>query len=190
MFLEGFGVPLPVEVPLLIIGRAQVRGAYTYWEMVLLMWGSTVAGNLVGYTLGYYGGRPFIQKIAQWCRVKPELLARVERWFNQYGLLLTVGTRWFNWGFAQNMWLCGITRVPFGRFFVVMVVNDLFWAMGWTWVAAALYRQFGKLHHLTEYPALVGGLLIVSLLALGTWVWHRLGRQANGASAVQTSGDD
>lgn len=169
-FLEGFGAPLPVEVPLLVIGGAQVKGFYTYWQMVLLMWLSTVAGNTVGYVIGYYGGRPLIVRVAGWFHVKPEILAKIEDWFNRYGLWMTLGTRWINWGFAQNMWLCGITRVPFRRFFFVMTVNDFLWAMAWTWAAAALYRQLDRLHVLVHYPARVGAVLAL-LLAAGLLIW-------------------
>lgn len=169
-FLEGFGAPLPVEIPLLIIGRAQVRGLFSYWEMVLLMWLSTVAGNTVGYLIGSYGGRPLITRMAGWFHIRPESLTRVEHWFNRWGLWLTLATRWANWGFAQNMWLCGITRVPFGRFLLVMTVNDFFWAMAWTWAAAALYRQLDRMQMLLHYPARVAGAL-ATLAAAGALIW-------------------
>lgn len=173
-FLEGFGAPLPVEVPLLIIGGAQVRGLYTYWEMVMLMWLSTIAGNTVGYVIGYYGGRPLINRLAAWFRIREQTLARIEGWFHRYGLWLTLGTRWVNWGFAQNMWLCGISRVPFKRFFAIMAVNDFFWAMAWTWAAALLYRQLDKLQKLVHYPARAGGLLAaLGALGLLAWWWRR-----------------
>ncbi len=178
-FAEGFGAPLPVEIPLLIIGGAQVRGTHTYWQMTLLMWLATVAGNTVGYLIGYHGGRPLVRKISGWFGVREELLVKTETWFNKYGLWLTLATRWVNWGFAQNMWLCGITRVPFRRFFPVMTLNDLLWAMAWTWAAAALYRRLDKLHHLLQYPAKVGGILAgVALLGLLVWWCFRRFRRA------------
>lgn len=178
--LEGLGAPIPVEIPLWIIGDRMAKGHATYLEMVLLMWLSTVVGNTIGYLLGYYGGRPAALKLLQWFRVKPETWDRLEGWFQRHGLKIVLATRWTNWGFAQNMWLCGITRVPFGRFFVVMVLNDLLWAMGWTWlarVAMTYFRRHGlKLLHASAVKVGLGaaGVVLVGLGIWALWRWWQL----------------
>lgn len=171
--LEGLGAPLPVEIPLWIIGSRMSSGQNSYWQMVLLMWLTTVVGNTIGYLAGYYGGRPAIMKLLQWFRVKPEFWNRMEGWFHRHGLKLVVATRWTNWGFAQNMWLCGITRVQFGRFFTVMVINDFIWAMGWTWLAreAVVYfkrHSIGFLHTSTMKI----GLTALAVIVAGVGVWY------------------
>jgi|GEM_PF-5973870 len=172
LMLEGLGFPIPVEIPLWIIGLRQARGEASFWAMVLLMWLSTVVGNTLGYVIGYYGGRPAVLKVASWVRIKPEHLDRVEAWFQKHGLKVVVATRWFNWGFAQNMWLCGITRVPLRRFFPVMILNDLLWAVAWTWVARSAvvaFRRHGfRFLHLSTLQVGLGAL---ALVAVGLTVW-------------------
>lgn len=170
--LEGLGAPFPVEVPLWIIGSRMSTGQSSYWAMVFFMWGSTVAGNLIGYLAGYYGGRPAIRKLLQWFRVKPELWNKVEGWFNRHGLKVVVVTRWTNWGFAQSMWLSGITRVNFARFFSTMVVNDFLWAMAWSYVSRAAVGYVARhgmrvLHALT----LRAGLAVLVVVALTAAIW-------------------
>lgn len=181
--LEGLGAPLPVEVPLWIIGSRMTSGQATYWSMVLLMWLSTVVGNTVGYLLGYYGGRPAIIKLLQWFRVKQETWDKLDGWFRKHGLKMVVATRWTNWGFAQNMWLCGITRIPFRRFFLVMVVNDLIWAMAWTWVAraavGAFWRHGMKFLHASTMRVAFTTLAVLGLV-LGIWAlvrWYKASRR-------------
>lgn len=146
--LEGLGAPVPVEIPLGIIGLRMAHGLNSYWQMVLLMWLSTAAGNSLGYLVGYYGGRPVVLKMLAWFHIKEETWQRVDAWFRTHGLKTVLATRWINWGFAQNMWLCGITRVPFLRFLAVMTVNDFFWAMAWSWLSrtAATYFQSHSAH--------------------------------------------
>lgn len=174
--LEGLGAPIPVEVPLWIVGVRMTSGHVSYWQMVLLMWFTTVVGNTVGYLAGYYGGRPAAMKLLQWFRVKPDAWNRMDGWFQKHGLKLVLATRWFNWGFAQNMWLCGITRVPFRRFFPVMVVNDFLWAMGWTWMAReavrVFQRQSGRVLHFSTMKVGMAALLLV-LAGLGVWALWR-----------------
>ncbi|HWI61005.1 MAG TPA: VTT domain-containing protein [Symbiobacteriaceae bacterium] len=181
--LEGLGAPLPVEVPLWIIGSRMTSGQASYWAMVLLMWLSTVVGNTIGYLLGYYGGRPAIIKLLQWFRVKQETWDKLDGWFRKHGLKMVVATRWTNWGFAQNMWLCGITRIPFRRFFVVMVLNDLVWAMAWTWVAraavGAFWRHGMKFLHASTMRVAITTLVVLGLV-LGIWAlvrWYKASRR-------------
>lgn len=181
--LEGLGAPIPVEVPLWIIGARMTAGTASYWQIVLLMWLTTVVGNTFGYVLGYYGGRPAVLKLLQWFRVKQETWDKLEGWFQKHGLKMVIATRWTNWGFAQNMWLCGITRIPFKRFFAVMVLNDLVWAMGWTWVAraavGALRRHGMRFLHASTLRVGLVALVVVALL-LGIWMlvrWYRTSRR-------------
>ncbi len=191
LMLEGIGFPIPVEIPLSIVGLRMAQGLNSYRGMVLLMWSATVLGNTIGYIIGYYGGRPLSLKLLSWFRVKPEIWHRMESWFRKHGLKVVVVTRWINWGFAQNMWLCGITRVPFGRFFVVMAFNDLLWALGWTWVARAAMTYFHRgtrLMFLHKSSVRVGvTALIVILLGFGIywfirWVNRPQTPQPSGAS--------
>lgn len=170
-FLEGLGTPIPVEIPLGAIGAWMVRGRMTYWEAVMLMWASSVLGNALGYALGYYGGRIVIVQLMHRLRVGPSVLERMERWFGRFGLWTLLFTRWLNWGFAQNIWLCGITRVPFHRFFATMVLNDFFWAMGWTWVALTFVRQLSRLLRYQK-PVLVI-FAILALVALAFYYVYR-----------------
>lgn len=181
--LEGLGVPIPVEIPLGIIGLRMTQGQSTYWHMVLFMWSTTVVGNTVGYLLGYHGGRPVIFKLTSWFRIKPETWDRMENWFRRHGLKVVIFTRWINWGFAQNIWLCGVTRMSYSRFFAVMIINDFLWAMGWTWLTkwAMEYlhrRSFAFLHHSTFK---IGALALAGiLLAVGVWALLRSFRRKGG----------
>jgi membrane protein DedA with SNARE-associated domain len=177
-FLEGFGTPIPVEIPLGIIGFRLARGLNTYWEMVWLMFGSSLAGNIVGYAIGYYGGRPLALKLTRKFGVNDELWEKIEAWFRRWGLLLVIGTRWINWGFAQNMMLCGITRVPFRTFLFVLVVNDFLWAMAWVWVAHAAVVQLRRIQILHDYPTQIGwGAVIVIAISVSIWlIWKRFRR--------------
>lgn len=186
--LEGIGVPIPVEIPLGIVGIRMAQGLNTYWEIVVLMWLSTVVGNTTGYFLGYFGGRPLALKLLTWVRVRPETWQRLEEWFRRHGLKVVVATRWINWGFAQNMWLCGITRMPFARFFAVMVLNDLLWAMAWTWVSLQAVRALQRASHVFRFlhdSALRVGVAALLVIAIGLGTWYVIKLYRRGRVAEQ-----
>lgn len=188
LLLEGMGVPIPVEIPLGIVGLRVASGDNGYWEMVLLLWLCTTAGNTLGYALGAYGGRPLALKLMGWFRVREELWQRLEQWFHRHGLKLVLGIRWINWGFAQNMWLCGIARVPFWRFIAVVAINDFVWAAAWTRIAQGAMHYVSRgsrlffLQRSTARVALFA--LVLALAVLGCYLvirWasrHRDARRA------------
>jgi membrane protein DedA with SNARE-associated domain len=181
--LEGLGVPIPVEIPLVMVGQRMALEMNTYWQIVLLMWLTTMVGNTAGYLVGYYGGNPLAHKLLVWFRVKPELWAKVEGWFQRHGMKVVVATRWINWGFAQNMWLSGITRVPFGRFFMVMAINDFLWAMAWTRASQVTMAYLGRrsAHFLRHSVMQIGvAALAVILIFLGVWWMARWVRKPGG----------
>lgn len=170
--LEGIGTPIPVEIPLGIVGVQMSRGNLPYGRVVLVTWLSTLIGNTIGYALGYYGGRPLILKLLQWIHVDRRHLETAEKWFGRHGLKLAVSTRWINWGFAQNIWLLGISRTSFATFITVMAVNDLLWAMAWDWIAWHFARRLVQFTHLHRPLLLIA--LAMFLIGLGLYfVWRR-----------------
>lgn len=170
--LEGLGVPVPVEIPLFITSALVLRGQLTFGGAVLLTWVMTILGNTIGYVLGYYGGRPLVLKVMDWVHAPHKHFDRVERWFNAHGMKVVIATRWVNWGFAQNMWLSGITRVPFATFFSVMAINDLLWAIAWNWLAEKFFRRLRLLHQY-QRPVILGVLVLLAVGLIVWWLWRR-----------------
>ncbi len=46
-----------------------------------------LAGALVGWAIGLYGGRPLLERHGRWLHLSPERLDRAERWFARWGNL-------------------------------------------------------------------------------------------------------
>jgi membrane protein DedA with SNARE-associated domain len=181
--LEGIGLPIPVEIPVGILGYRVAHGDLNLMHGVLLMWMMTNLGNLIGYALGYRLGRAPMIRMLRFVHIKPHAWDRLEGWFQVHGLKAVVFTRWINWGFAQNMWLCGITRIPFQRFLPLILINNLLWAMAWTWLSGHLIGLFrragwrmlqGLIDHLPWL--LLGGAAVGGLV---WWVRRRMHGQTH-----------
>ena len=59
-----------------------------FWAFVAMsmagVLGNTV-GSVIGWGIGYYGGRPLIEKRGRWLHLGPEKLDRAESWFARWG---------------------------------------------------------------------------------------------------------
>jgi membrane protein DedA with SNARE-associated domain len=190
-FLEGIGTPIPVEIPLGTLAYYIAHHRTHPLTGILLMFSSTILGNLVGYALGYWGGRPLALRLFRLFGLKEAAWKRMENWFHRNGMRAVVVTRWINWGFAQNMWLCGITRVPLRRFMPVMLINNLLWATVWVYFSSFLLTFFRRrgihlLHGLIEHLPWVflGAVLIIWA---GWWGWKRFRSHAMRQTAAPES---
>src|SRR3990172_9039925 len=60
----------------------------TAWGFVAVALGGTagyVIGSLVGWGIGFYGGRVFLERHGRWMHLPPERLERAEAWFELRG---------------------------------------------------------------------------------------------------------
>ena len=44
-----------------------------------------ILGSIAGWAIGYYGGRPFVERRGRWLHVTPHTLHRAEAWFDRFG---------------------------------------------------------------------------------------------------------
>ncbi|MGH3063392.1 MAG: DedA family protein, partial [Gaiellaceae bacterium] len=42
-----------------------------------------ILGSIAGWAIGYYGGRPFVERRGRWLHVTPHTLHRAEAWFDR-----------------------------------------------------------------------------------------------------------
>ncbi|MGE5673186.1 MAG: DedA family protein [Mycobacterium leprae] len=166
--LEGMGLPLPAEIPLLLAGALIRSGERSFWTLLLVAWSATVFGNLVGYGAGYLGGRPLLDWVARKLQVSADKLAKYEQWIGQHGLKVLFATRWVNWGFGQSLWVVGINRISPKRFLTFTVVLNLLWAMVWLYLGSLL---FGWISHVQ------GVAVVLLLLVVGAGVWALIRRR-------------
>lgn len=164
--LEGFGLPVPMELLYGVLGKL-VGTVLTYPAAVAVAACGTLAGNVIGYGIGFFGGRRLMRYASRALDIKPHSLERFETWFRRYGLLALFIVRWFGLGYAQLTWFCGLARVPLWRFLVVAGVADTLWAAVWTFAGHRLIRW---LHFLfppaVVLPAGIGLLVAFAVFAV------------------------
>lgn len=153
LFLEGMGLPFPVEAAFLGVGLLLRNGTVQAWHVIAVCWLGALAGNLVGYIAAVWGGRPVLERLTRLFRVRPERLRRLELWVQRNGMTALLITRLTHWGFAPALWLAGMMRLPWRSVVAVMIVGDLIWVTAWVLLGSSL---------LSTNPLHVG----VALLAL------------------------
>src|SRR5438876_11111244 len=85
MAIESACIPLPSEVIMPFSGYLVYTGRFNLW------WVATVGalgcnlGSAVAYAVGYYGGRPLVEKFGSYIWLSETELKLADRFFEKYG---------------------------------------------------------------------------------------------------------
>jgi len=134
--LQGVGVPLPMAALFAIAGTLIHAGDLSPVTAVAGCFAGCLAGNLLGYGAGWLIRHRHPRAV--WPQRLPflsvERTARLEAWVTRHGPAALVPLRWIGLGYAQAMWLLGLSHTSFLRFLAFVAVADLTWVAFWTLV--------------------------------------------------------
>jgi membrane protein DedA with SNARE-associated domain len=85
MMLESMVAPVPSELVMPFVGFLVVEGKFSPVVAILVTSFGSIAGSLVSYYMGYYGGRPVVLKVGRYLLLNTEHLEWTERWFARHG---------------------------------------------------------------------------------------------------------
>ena len=85
MALESTMFPLPSELVMPFAGFLAANGAFEFWTVLIASTLGCLAGSLLSYYLGYYGGIPFVRKFGRYFLINEDHLKKSEEWFLKRG---------------------------------------------------------------------------------------------------------
>jgi membrane protein DedA with SNARE-associated domain len=130
-----------------------------------------LVGSVIGWWIGYAGGRPFLERHGRWLHLSPARLDRAERWFDRWanlGVLLGRVTPVVR-SFVSIP--AGVFRLPLGPYTVLTLIGSAVWAFGIAGAGYGLGRSYEKFHHDFRYVeyAVVAGVLVLAAYLLYRW---------------------
>lgn len=172
-FAESSFFPIPPDALLIPLCLARPELALVFAAICSL---ASVLGGMVGYTIGYYGGRPLVQRL-----FRPERVQAVERYYDRY-----------------NAWatgIAGLTPLPFKLFtlsggafaidFKIFVVASIVGRSLRFFAVAGLLYAFGEpMRELIDQYLGLLTIAFVVLLILGFWLVK------SGARRMRRAGED
>ena len=129
-------------------------------------------GAIIGWAIGLYGGRPYLERHGRWLHLDQEKLDRAERWFE----------RWEDWAVFLGRLTpvirsfvsipAGVMEVPFVRYTLLTLAGSAVWCFGFAGAGWALGASWEDFHHAFRYvDYLVAAAVVAAVALLG---WRRL----------------
>ncbi len=134
-----------------------------------------LGGSIVGWAVGDYGGRPYLERHGRWLHLNEGKLDRAEAWFDRFG----------NWAVFLGRITpvvrsfisvpAGVFRSPIGPYVVLTAIGSAIWCFAFAgagWAAGESWEQFHQSFRLVDYA--VAALVIAGIAFLG---WKLLRRR-------------
>jgi membrane protein DedA with SNARE-associated domain len=183
MAAESMILPVPSEVVMPFAGFLVAAGAFGFWAVVAVALLGSLAGSLLSYAIGLYGGRPLVERYGRWFLIGPRELAWTDRFFARYGTWAVLGARFIPAVRHVISIPAGVARLPMRRFLPATVLGAGAWNTFLLWVGIELgadWRAFGQMLEPYELALLV--LVAIGLALYVGWRW----RDAHAATATPT----
>ena len=127
LIAENLFPPIPSEVVLPLAGFLVGRGDLNLWGALFAATFGSVAGAVVLYGLGRWGGRRLVLRYGKWLRVDEHALQRAESWFGRYGDWIVLVARVVPVARSIVSIPAGTAKMPLPRFVVLTTLGSAAW---------------------------------------------------------------
>jgi membrane protein DedA with SNARE-associated domain len=195
MAIESAMVPLPSELVLPYAGflvsdptkvEPLTHGPWQFWIVVAVATIGNTIGSIIGYSIGAWGGRPFLERYGKYLLIRPHELELADRFFQKYGPATAFFSRLMPIVRTFISFPAGVARMHLGKFILYSTLGAIPWSILLVWAGVQLGANWVDIRHaLQPYDTLI---LAVVILLVATFIWWRLG--APGWSRIRRSTPD
>ena len=163
-----------------LFGRELDSGLPAYLAIGLAGTVGYVLGSLVGWAIGLYGGRPFVERHGRLLHLGHDRLERADRLFERYGDMTVLVGRVLPVVRSFVAIPAGVARMPLGRYTLLTIPGSAVWCFALAAVGWGLGANWERFHHAFRYADYaVAALVVLALAYLGLrWRSSRLARRA------------
>jgi membrane protein DedA with SNARE-associated domain len=183
MAIESAMIPLPSELILpyagfLVSDTSQLEplshGAWSFWIVVIVATLGNTAGSLIGYAIGAWGGRPFLERWGRYLLIRPHEIEAAERFFARYGPATAFFSRLLPIVRTFISFPAGVARMPLRTFIAYSTAGAFLWSTALVYAGVQLGSRWAEIRHALQPFDLA--IAVVAVALIGLFVWWRLGR--------------
>jgi membrane protein DedA with SNARE-associated domain len=138
------------------------------WAFVAMALSGTIGytvGSVLGWAIGLYGGRPFLERRGRWFHLSPGKLDKAERWFDRWGQAAVFLGRVTPVVRSFISIPAGVFRARLGPYTALTLLGSAIWCFAFAGAGFALGRNWEDFHHAFRYADYAVLAAVVALVA-------------------------
>jgi membrane protein DedA with SNARE-associated domain len=165
MAIESACIPLPSEIIMPFAGYLVYTGRFNlFWAATAGALGCNL-GSVIAYEIGYFGGRPLVEKYGGYVWVSRRDLDMADRFFARFGSAAVFIGRLLPVIRTFIALPAGIARMPRPRFHIYTFAGSWPWCFGLAWIGMKLGEKWETDPRLRQWLHRLDAVIIAMLLA-------------------------
>ncbi len=144
MAIESCNIPLPSEAILPFAGYLVTKGVMNIHTAAFAGAIGCVIGSIPSYYLGYFGGRPFVEKYGKWLLIGKKDLEMADKWAKKWGETAFFICRMLPVVRTFISLPAGILKVNLPKFLSLTFLGSLVWSYFLVYVGIKLGENLDK----------------------------------------------
>ncbi|MGD0931637.1 MAG: DedA family protein [Candidatus Korobacteraceae bacterium] len=190
MAIESACIPLPSEIIMPFSGYLVYTGRFSL--IAVATWGALGCnlGSILAYEIGYFGGRPLVERYGRYIFLSHRELAIADRFFERRGSIAVLIARLLPVIRTFIALPAGIARMNRLKFHIYTFVGSWPWCFALAYIGMRLGRQWETDPRLKMWFHRLDALILaVILLAVGYFIWSHVQHRVGPNGGVEEAGD-
>ncbi len=171
MAVESACIPLPSEIIMPFAGYVAWRGTLTLFGVAIAGTLGCLAGSLVAYYVGAFGGRPLLDQYGKYILIRKGELDRADKWFEKHGDIAVLISRVLPIIRTFISLPAGIARMDIRKFVVYSTLGSFPWCLALAYVGVFLGPHWTDVERFFRYLDVV--VIIGVVAVIGYLIYHR-----------------
>jgi len=130
-------------------------------------------GSVIGYYIGAWGGRPFLERWGKYLLIRPHEIELADRFFQKYGAATAFFSRLLPIVRTFISFPAGVARMPLPQFIAYSTAGAFLWSAALVYAGVTLGERWQDIRHALQPFDLLVAVVVIGAIAL--FVWWRLG---------------
>src|SRR5271166_1710688 len=190
MAIESACIPLPSEIIMPFSGYLVYTGRFSLFAVAT--WGALGCnlGSVVAYEIGYFGGRPLVERYGRYIFLSRRELDIADRFFQRRGAIAVLIARLLPVVRTFIALPAGIARMPRLKFHIYTFVGSWPWCFMLAFVGMRLGERWETDPRLKMWfhrlDALILGLIVIAMIY---FVWSHVQHRVGADNAAEEAAD-
>src|ERR1017187_10274504 len=171
-FVSSMGLPVGAEVAIIyggVLASGQIANEphpLNLFAVIAVATLAEVLGSLVGYLIGYFGGRPLVDRVGKYVLLTHKDLDRAEAWFARRGEPVVLFGRFIPLLRSFVSFAAGLGEMAITKFLILTTIGCAIWCTALTSAGYALGSSYQHVLNAFKYAGYIAAALFVVAVVL------------------------